>query len=135
MKTLWTIIALMSFTTISLLGIFLMPYDGSSHDMACFASLINGAKSPCPENDPLGFANFHNNAMSKISSLIPIESASILVIAIGLILSLFLMFRFADGNTSVSVIAFEYSLETKSFSTGPDRLSWFSLHENSPSLV
>src|SRR3990167_5052224 len=66
MKSLWTITALAGFLSLSIFGLWLMPYS-PNHDHRCLAAFINNAKSPCPEEDPMGFANFHGGALKKIS--------------------------------------------------------------------
>lgn len=75
MRTTFTIIAVIGFVSISLFGLVLMPYN-SDHAIDCLASLINNSASPCPESDPLGFANFHNNAIKKISTLTVIDGVT-----------------------------------------------------------
>ena len=131
----WTIISLLGFLWIAIFGLVLMPYDGSAHDVNCLASLVNGVASPCPQNDPLGFASFHNNALQKISSLTIIDGATALyvIFALGLVLFGFLLIKSAQQDflklavTSQNLRATGYHVQT-------ERLNWFSLHENSPSL-
>jgi hypothetical protein len=137
MKSLRTIIALVGFISISVFGLLLMPYDGSSHDANCFASLINNAESPCPKNDPLGFANFHNNAIKKISGLIPVDAVSIAYFAliIGLIFYSLLVAPSSQGNFIAHPVFISSADITKTHSSESGKLYWLSLHENSPSLV
>lgn len=134
-KKLLTIAALVGFVSISVFGIFLMPYDGSAHDRSCLASLINHAASPCPQDDPLGFANFHNNALKKISSLTVVDSMTVMAMAIILAISLFSLIsnRAISGKLSNSFIFYTLERQFFTYKASP-QLAWFSLHENSPSF-
>jgi hypothetical protein len=137
MKSLWTITALAGFISISVFGLLLMPYDGSDHDTACLASVINNAQSPCPEDDPLGFINFHNNAIQKISGLIPVDAASVAYFAF--IIGMIFYFTLASYSQSslaarpVFITGVEYTV--KSLSSESGNIYWLSLHENSPSFA
>ncbi|OGN00147.1 MAG: hypothetical protein A3B91_01895 [Candidatus Yanofskybacteria bacterium RIFCSPHIGHO2_02_FULL_41_29] len=130
----WTITALIGFILISVFGLFLMPYDGSHHDTSCLASLINNLESPCPSGDPLGFANFHNDAVSKILNLIPTDAVSIAYLA-SLIMLIFGLFYFRPfQDLLLSPLASISESISVSYPPQTDQRSWFSLHENSPSF-
>ena len=131
-----TIIVLAGFISISVFGLFLMPYDGSSHDMACLASLINHSASPCPQQDPLGFANFHNNAVKKISSFILVENMALLTLFLFLLILFWgAGFALSSNQTTETVLSVEnYELPITSYQL-PSFIRWFSIHENSPSFV
>lgn len=135
MKCLWTIFVLLGFVSISVFGLILMPFDGSHHDRSCLASVINNSVSPCPQADPLGFVNFHSNALKKISSLTLVDDVAIFY-AIVLLVTLLL-------GSAFLLLADKFLIELRKFYnsilpvTGHQLLvtrSWFSLHENSPSF-
>lgn len=138
MKFLGIITVLVGFISISVFGLLLMAHDGSSHDTDCFASVINNAQSPCPKDDPLGFINFHNNAIQKISSLIPVDAVSVAYFALilGLIFYSTSAILPARSNLIVHPIVVsraEYINKINSSESG--NLYWLSLHENSPSFT
>ena len=133
MKTLWTIIALTGFISISLFGLLSIHHQGG-HMAECLASRLNGSSVPCPQADPLGFANFHSNALKKISNLIVVDSAGVLYVLISALL-LFGLSNFLEfPRFSVRKIGF-YRPELHTTSNLlPAVLAWFSIHENSPSF-
>lgn len=130
--------ALAGFISISVFGLLLMPYDGSSHDTACFASVINNAQSPCPKDDPSGFINFHNNAIQKISSLIPIDAVSVAYFALILGLIFYGMLAVLPTTSNLissPIVVLRAEYINKSHSSESGNLYWLSLHENSPSFT
>lgn len=130
-----TIFVLAGFVSISLFSLPLMQYDGSSHDMACLATIINGSKSPCPEEDPLGFAGFHGSVIQKISGS-PALSVSALVY-LSLIFSAalfgFLTLRLVS-EVGVGRAISGFNLRSEVSLVSSRNLFWISLHENSPSF-
>jgi len=134
MKSIWTITALAGFISISVFGLFLMPYDGSHHDTSCLASLINNLESPCPSQDPLGFASFHSSAVSKISNLIPIDAVSIAYMAAMAMLILGLLYVRPFRGLSLSPLILISKSIAVSHPFRIEQRNWFSLHENSPSF-
>ncbi len=130
MKKVWTIIALGSLISVSLFGLILMPYH-SNHDIACLASLVNNAASPCPRANPLGFVNFHNDAVKKITNLIlvdPISVAYLATIAALLFFSFFIV-QSAGSNFVTKPISPFFRLETRNYKLTTRQLFWFALHE------
>src|SRR3989338_7924345 len=134
-KVLFATIVLTGFISISVLGIFLMPYDGSHHDTACFASLVNNVQSPCPEDDPIGFANFHSDALKKVASLTLIDSwAAWYAIATMIILAFSSASILSADKFSLEQLKFSQSkILADNYFLSAIWMAWFSLHENSPS--
>ena len=133
-KTAGTITVIM-FMSISLLGLFLMPYSGPGSSLSCLAAIVNNTASPCPQEDPLGFANFHNGALHKISSLILVDGVTALYAVSFLAFILFgALMTGSAGNRLVNPRAI-YALELKTANHKfPIKLDWISLHEHSPSF-
>lgn len=133
MKVFWTI-ALTGFVAVSFFGLLYIHHQGD-HIAECLASRLNGSDAPCPEADPLGFANFHNDAIKKISTLIPVDVTSIAYLALIASLLFFGLFvvSLADKNLIPTSVLEYYPL----IGIDPVRarkLAWLSIHENSPSL-
>ena len=133
MKAFW-IIALAGFVAVSFFGLLSIHHQGD-HIAECLASRLNGSDAPCPEADPFGFANFHNDALKKISTLIPVDVASIayLVLTAGLLFFGLFAVPLADKNL-ILVSILEYSSLTGINPVQARKLAWFSIHENSPSF-
>ncbi|MDO8496774.1 MAG: hypothetical protein Q7S43_04985 [bacterium] len=133
MKAFW-IIALAGFVAVSFFGLLSIHHQGD-HIAECLASRLNGSDAPCPAADPFGFANFHNDALKKISTLIPIDVASIAYLALIAGLLFFGLFAvpLADKNL-ILVSILEYSSLTGINPVQARKLAWFSIHENSPSF-
>ena len=136
MRAIYTVV-LVGFLAISVFGLLLMPYDGSSHDKNCLASLINNTESPCPRDDPFGFASFHNLAVKKISSMTLVgDFTALYILAVMMFLSVGYILTSLDNKLSVEGVRFSRSEILKTKYTIQDTISfWFSLHENSPSLA
>ena len=110
---------------------------GGTYAAICLATRLNGSEAPCPETDPIGFAKFHGEALRKFSNVVVIDGSALLY---AIVLFAILMFGtiLADwsGNRSVKSVAILLSdLKSKSQPFHADNLNWFSLHENSPSLI
>ena len=133
MKAFW-IIALAGIVSVSFFGLLSIHHQGD-HIAECLASRLNGSDAPCPEADPFGFANFHNDALKKISTLIPVDIASIAYLALIAGLLFFGLFAvpLADKNL-IRVSILEYSSLTGINPVQARKLAWFSIHENSPSF-
>lgn len=136
MKTLWTSIALMGFVSISLFGLLSITHE-NGNIAECLASRLNGSVAPCPQSDPLGFANFHSNALKTISNLVFIDSITALYsVAMALILILSSVALLASNKFSLEHIKFSWSERlTSDYSQPIVGLAWLSLHENSPSPI
>jgi hypothetical protein len=134
MKGIWTIIALSGFIYVSLFGLLFIHHQGD-YMIECLASRLNGSDAPCPQADPFGFANFHNNALKKISTLIPVDVASIAYLALiaGLLFFGFSAVLLANKNL-IPISALEYPHLTGVNPVQARKLAWFSIHENSPSF-
>ena len=125
-------IVIVSFATV-LFGAFYMTAEG----FICLASQLNGMEAPCPVSDPLGFASFHNSAISKISNLTLVNSATIGYLAMIALFVLFIQVAVGSGKKGLMPIpAFVFATEliSKNSPIHSDRLNWFSNHENGPSL-
>lgn len=128
MNRVWTIIALAGFISISLFGLLSITHQ-SSHMAECLASQLNGSNAPCPQADPLGFANFHSDALKKISNLIIIDGPTVLYALVLAILLLGLSGFLEFLKFSVRKIGFyRPELQTTSYLLSPV-LSWLALHE------
>lgn len=135
MKTFW-VIALVGFVAVSFFGLLSIHHQGD-HIAECLASRLNGSDAPCPEADPFGFANFHNDALKKISNLIIIDSAAVFyLMALYTFLTFWAISLLDFNGLSLSRIRFsKLELLALSYPLQAIRLSWFSLHENSPSFL
>ena len=133
MKAFW-IIALAGFVAVSFFGLLSIHHQGD-HIAECLASRLNGSDAPCPEADPFGFANFHNDALKKISTLIPVDIASIAYLALIAGLLFFGLFAvpLADKNL-IPISVLECLHLTGVNPVQARKLAWFSIHENSPSF-
>ncbi len=134
MKSIWTILSLSGFIYVSLFGLLFIHHQGD-HIAECLASQLNGLDAPCPQADPFGFANFHNDALKKISTLIPVDVASIAYLALiaGLLFFGLFAIPLADKNL-IPISALEYPHLTGVNPVQARKLAWFSIHENSPSF-
>lgn len=103
-------------------------HDGHHGYFQCVASLINGAKAPCPENNLFGFISFHANALGHFS---------LAVLVVGVLLSLVLVLFWVSLNQNERDKASPYLAESNLLQPQEQRnfISWFSLHENSPSFI
>lgn len=95
----------------------------------CLASRLNGLNAPCPQADPIGFANFHSSALKVISNFIIVDNvAALYFIAFALLLfglSGFIKFP----EFSLSKVGF-YRPESHPTGYLPlSILSWLALHE------
>ncbi|MBI2064730.1 MAG: hypothetical protein HYT62_01610 [Candidatus Yanofskybacteria bacterium] len=136
MRQIWTIVVIVSFISV-LSGSFIsMAYSGT-YRVICLATQLNGSEAPCPEADPIGFANFHGEALRKFSNVLIVDGP-VLLYAIVLLAILMLGTTLIDwsGNRSAKSVAVLFSnLRSKNQPLFADNLNWFSLHENSPSLI
>lgn len=102
----------------------------------CLASQLNGSNAPCPQVDPIGFANFHSDAFKKISNLTTVDSLTVFyAIVFAILLYLGAVFVLTvSGFLFKGIRIFNSVLPVVSYQLLVTR-NWFSLHENSPSVI
>lgn len=129
MRTYYTVIILVGFISISIFGLLTIHHQGG-HITECLATQLNGSAIPCPEADPLGFANFHNTALKKISNLLLIDSSAasyMMVISLYTLFG-FLLFRIVQQRLINPVALYALELQAITYQL-PTKLAWLSLHE------
>ena len=129
----WTLVIIVSFLSV-LSGSFFAVAYGSEHASICLATRLNGSEAPCPESDPVGFANFHGGALRIFSNLLVIDSSVLLLMisSLGVIMFGFLSAQSSDEKSVRLAIVTFLGSKSVSYSLPANKLSWFSLHENSP---
>ena len=136
MKT-WTIIALLGFMSFSLFGLFSLHHQGG-HVTECLASQLIGSDAPCPEADPLGFANFHNQAVKKILNLILVDAASIIYLSVLVFLIFISLFnaQLIKNSSAIKSVKIPFRLEFRNRKLETNKLFWLALHEKrDPSFI
>ena len=139
MKKYLTIILLIGFVGMSLLGFIGMPHQMSEHSGSdCLASLVVG-KSLCPEvNNSFSYAFYHIQAYQFFSNaLITSFGAILAVLALAFILSFVLKDFFHSVCFGKSNYLFEkrmIEISDSLRSNLKDFIRWLSLLENSPSI-
>lgn len=133
MRQMWIMIVIISFISV-LSGSFLFVAYGSEHTAICLATRLNGAEAPCPESDPVGFANFHGSALRSFASLLVIDGSSLLLMiaSLGIIIFGFLSAQSSAEKSVRSAIVSFMDSRAGNYPLPSVKLSWFSLHENSP---
>ncbi|OHA68244.1 MAG: hypothetical protein A3A27_00165 [Candidatus Wildermuthbacteria bacterium RIFCSPLOWO2_01_FULL_47_18] len=124
MRSVFTIVLAVSFLGITLFGVLAANHDNSQAFMGCLASLVKGAMCP-DQTDLFSFANFHLDVFKVFSLAFLI----ILLLAGGILVS------FPKSEVSRSARFQIKRLETFVSRAHYAFLSWFSLHENSPSIL
>lgn len=133
MKQMLTIMVIVSFLSV-LFGSFMMTSHGSSHASICLATRLNGSEAPCPESNPIGFANFHGEALRKFSNLIIVDGSALLyaIALLGVVTFGFLSANLSERYLVKLAVISSLKSKAKSYPAQANRLNWFSLHENSP---
>lgn len=129
MKFAISLFLLLSFVGIAVFGAFVMNHGGEHN--VCIASTFFGAKAPCPQKNPLGFINFHLNALKSFSNAFVVFFALILVAGLGTVFS-------RDSRAAPSGFNSWRRLSLKLLSTFSGKwkfVYWLSLHETSPTFV
>ena len=124
MRSVFIIVLAGSFLGITLFGVLAANHENSHAFMGCLASLVKG--SMCPDQaDLFSFANFHLDVF-KVFSL---AFLVILLLAGGILVA------FPKSEVSHSARFQIARLEAFTARVFHVFLSWFSLHENSPSTL
>jgi len=131
MKQSVAIVLLISIITIAFFGFNLIRTHGKAPGGRCIISLISTAPVPCPETNPIGFASYHLDAFNQLSLATPDAGVALLslLFAVLLLQNITSLGRPATIAKRVTSIRDEFP----HFYDNGDVLSWFSLHENSPS--
>lgn len=121
-----TLLIFLSFIGMAVFGFAGMVFDLSHGHSSCIAIALKG--NECPEN-PFAFSVFHIEALKTFS--IAVLAAMAVFLTIGLF-NLFSVIPVLPAKPSNS-LSFIFE---KGFTDRDRRLiRWFSLHENSPSLI
>src|SRR3989344_1193866 len=134
MRKILTIIVIVSFISV-LFGSFISMAYGSTHAIICLATWLNGSEAPCPETDPIGFANFHGGALRNFSSPVVVDSSALLLMiaSLGILMLSLLLTDISDKELIRLVAVSFFDSRSQSYVLRVGELNWLSLHENSPS--
>lgn len=136
MRSILTFLILVSFAGMSVLSIVGMnPGHHSNGYTACVGSLTQG--KDCPMNSPVDSVTFHLNSFKVFSTSLVSQSNTGVVLAwlVSILLAIFMFIFAPQYSRAVSFARVQHSFETSFQPFKQKRINWFSLHENSPSLV
>jgi len=132
MKQALTLSLILGVAAVSLLGfLFMAPRNGHAN---CIAVTLNGAA--CPEQDNLGFINFHLNAFKKISLAVlgATALAALLAFSLAILAVSLLNAPSASRRFAFSAKRFARLSELAGYNRRSQTAGWLALHENSPGV-
>lgn len=136
MRSTATMLVLTSFIALAVFGVFGMASEKhhTTGFNACVGSLTQGVT--CPSNNPIASSIFHLNSFRAFLNS-PLASSAVLLAVIAGLMFAAASFSFAPPNFTLpfnaKTIVLNKIFETSCQPFKKERISWNSLHENSPS--
>jgi hypothetical protein len=127
-------ILLISFAVVAVFGFWLMTHDQMMGSGSCVANTVQG--SMCAQIDPFAFAGFHISAFNSFTS-VTMQNLAVFSLIVFVLITVVGLLGILNA-----ILPVNYSLKLYFDSQSELRskykfrnISWFSLNENSPTLV